>query len=183
MIKEINDDTRDSMAKVIETLQRDLSRTRTGRANLSILDGIRVDYYGTSTPLNQVAALTVVDPRMISIKPWDKSLIAIIEKSIIASDLGLNPNSDGEMLRLPIPPLTQERRMELAKGVRKQGEDAKISIRNIRRDAKTLLDALEGISEDDVTRAHKAVQDTTDEHVKKVDEVISKKEKEITDIQ
>ncbi|GMV43648.1 MAG: ribosome-recycling factor [Myxococcales bacterium] len=182
MIKEIIDDTRDSMGKVIENLQRDLTRTRTGRANLSILDGIRVDYYGTSTPLNQVAALTVVDPRMISIKPWDKSLLPIIEKAIISSDLGLNPGSDGELLRLPIPPLTQERRQELAKGVRKQGEDAKIAIRNIRRDAKTLLDDLDGVSEDDVTRAHKSVQDTTDEHVKRVDDVVAKKEKEITEI-
>lgn len=182
MINEILDDTRTSMAKVLENLQRDLSRTRTGRANLSILDGVRVDYYGTSTPLNQCAALTVVDPRMITIKPWDKSLLSIIEKAIMTSDLGLNPSSDGELLRLPIPPLTHERRLDLAKGVRKQGEDAKIAIRNIRRDAKSLLDAVEGVSEDDVTRAHKSVQDTTDEWVKKVDESVSKKEKEITDL-
>jgi ribosome recycling factor len=130
-----------------------------------------------------VAALTVADARLITIKPWDKSLISAIEKAILGGDLGLNPSSDGEMIRLPIPPLTQERRQELAKNVRKQGEDAKIAIRNIRRDAKSMLDDVEGVSEDDVTRAHKTVQDHTDDFVKKVDEVVTKKEKEITDLQ
>lgn len=182
MIREIIEDMRSTMGKVIESLQRELVKTRTGRANLSILDGVRVDYYGTSTPLNQVAALTVVDPRLITIKPWDKSLLSTIEKAIIAGDLGLNPSSDGEMLRLPIPPLTQERRQDLAKGVRKQGEEARIAIRNVRRDSKSMLDELDGISEDDVARGHKQIQDYTDEFVKRVDEIVVKKEKEITEI-
>ncbi|MBT9555368.1 MAG: ribosome recycling factor [Myxococcales bacterium] len=181
-LKDILDDCEEQMGKAIESLKRDLSRIRTGRANLAVLDGIRVEYYGSMTPLNQVAALTVADARLITVKPWDKALLTAIEKSIVASDIGLTPNNDGEIIRLPVPPLTGERRKDLAKQVGKIAEEAKVKIRNSRRDANELLKDIEGMSEDDVKRAKDLVQTKTDGFVKKVDDLTAAKEKEIMEV-
>lgn len=181
-VREILDDCRESMNKAIDSFKRDLSRIRTGRANLSILDGVRVEYFGSSTPLNQVAALTVADPRLITVKPWDKSLLSTIEKSILACDVGLTPNSDGEIIRLPIPPLTGERRKDLVKQVKKIAEDSKVTVRSCRRDARDMLGAVDSLPEDDSKRAEKSIQDTTDAYVKKVDEIAVVKEKEILEV-
>jgi len=170
------------MGKTLEALKRDLAKVRTGRANLAILDGIRVDYYGVSTPLNQVAALKIADPRLITIKPWEKGMVAPIEKAILGGDIGLTPSNDGELIRLPIPPLTQERREQLAKQVRKIGEEGRVAMRGHRRDANEMLkDAqTEGeITEDDMRRGLTRVQQLTDEHVAKTDEIVEKKEQEI----
>ena len=178
----ILDDCEDSMRKAVDAFRRDLTRIRTGRANLQILDGVRVLYYGTPTPLNQVAGLTVADARLITAKPWDRTLIPEIEKAILKADLGLTPSSDGELIRLPIPPLTGERRKELVKTVKKMGEDAKIALRAARRDANDLLKDLDGVPEDDVNRAKKDVQAKTDRYVTLVEEVGAAKEKEILEI-
>ena len=179
MFDEIMDDMSQSMDSVMEALDRDLQKTRTGRANLNMLDAIRISYYGTMTPLNQVAALAVADPRLITIKPWEKNLLIDIERAIVNSDLGITPNNDGELIRLPIPPLSQERRTTICKQVRSRGEDGKISIRNVRRDANEMLKGVEGSSEDDVKRELKRVQDATDQKVREIDEQVKTKEAEI----
>ena len=182
MVEEILADVADSFSKSLDAMHRDLNKVRTGRANLSILDDIRVDYYGSQTPLNQVAALTVADPRLITIRPWEKNMIPVVEKAIVQADIGINPNNDGEIIRLPIPPLSGERRKELVRQVRRYGEDAKVSIRNHRRDANDMLKELakEGeASEDERDRALKKVQAATDEWVGKVDEVVGAKETEL----
>jgi ribosome recycling factor len=181
-IEEILVDCDESMDKCIDSLKRELNRVRTGRANLSVLDGIRVDYYGTATPLNQVAALTVADPRLITVKPWDKNLLADIERSIQAADLGLTPGNDGEIIRLPIPPLTGERRKELVRSVGKCIEDAKIAIRNARRDANDMLKSVDSLPEDDLKKAKKSVQDRTDRFVTSVIDLGTKKETDILEI-
>jgi ribosome recycling factor len=181
IIKSLNGD----LDKGIEAFKRELGKVRTGRANLQILDGVRVDYYGTPTPLNQVASLNVADARLITIKPWERSLIPEIEKSIRAAQLGLNPQSDGELVRLPMPALTQERRQELVKVVKKMAEEAKVALRGARRDANEMLkEALKegAITEDDERKALKTVQDTTDKSVSKVDEILGKKEAEILEV-
>ena len=178
-LKAILDDCDESMKKALETLKRDLTRIRTGRANLAILDGVRVEYYGSYTPLNQVAALTVADPRLITVKPWDKALLTPIEKALVASDIGLTPNNDGEIIRLSIPPLTVERRKDLTKQVGKAAEETKVKVRTIRREANDMLKEIDGLSEDDVKRAKELVQTTTDGWIKKVDDVATVKEKEI----
>ena len=139
MIDDIILETEDKMDKAVQFLQQELSGLRTGKANPALVDTIQIDYYGTPTPLNQVAALAVPDPRLITIKPWEKSMVAEIEKVIRTSDLGIQPQSDGELIRLPIPPLTEERRKELVKGAKTKAEDAKIAIRNARRDANEML--------------------------------------------
>jgi ribosome recycling factor len=162
-----------------------LAKVRTGRANLAILDGVRVDYYGTPTPLNQVASCNVADARLITIKPWEKKLCVEIERSIREANLGLNPSSDGELVRLPIPPLTQERRKELTKVVKRMGEDAKVAMRNSRRDTKEMLEQLakDGeISDDDSAVGLKKMQTKVDEGVAKVDEIVGKKEAEILEV-
>ncbi len=185
MVDDVINEASGRFEKVIESLRRDLSRMRTGRANLAILDGIRVPYYGSPTSLNSVAALNVADARLITVKPWDKTLITAIEKAIIAADIGINPSSDGELIRLPIPALTGERRKELVKIVRKSGEEAKVALRTIRREANELLKAAkdEGdLPEDDYNRGLKKIQDKTDEYGKKADEAVTAKEKEITEI-
>lgn len=166
-------------------LKRELARVRTGRANVNLLDGVRVSYYGQPTPINQVASLQIPEPRMIMIKPWDLSALKDIERALLQSDLGLNPSSDGNLIRLQIPALTEERRKELVRKVHKLGEEAKISVRNNRRDANGLLKNLQrdaDISEDDMNRALKKVQDHTDEAVKKVDAIIAEKESELLEI-
>ena len=165
--------------KVIENFEKELSRVRTGRANLALLEGLKVEYYGVPTPLNQVAALTVADPRLITIRPWDKKLIQAIEKAIAIADLGLTPNNDGDVIRLPIPALTTERRKDLAKQVKRLGEDCKVSLRNTRRDVKSKLERTEGLPEDDQKRALEKIEKETERYVKDADAIAAKKEKEI----
>ncbi|MEJ2165938.1 MAG: ribosome recycling factor [Desulfobacterales bacterium] len=182
MIESIYTETRESMEKSIAALERDLKRLRTGRASLSILDGIKVDYYGTMTPLNQMATLAVPESRLITIQPWDMSMIKEIEKALLKSDLGLTPSNDGKIIRIAIPPLTEERRKELVKVVHKMCEDYKISLRNIRRDSNDLLKSMKKdgeISEDDLYKAQDQVQKITDEQIKVIDACFKDKEKEI----
>jgi len=170
------------MGKSIDALENELKRVRTGRASLNILDGIRVDYYGTPTPLNQMASLSVPESRLIVIQPWDATVIKDIEKALLASDLGLTPSSDGKLIRLAIPPLTEERRKELVKVIGKMCEDYKVAIRNIRRDSNEFLKMAkkEGdISEDDLFKGQDKVQEITDEFVKRIDSIFKEKEKEI----
>lgn len=185
MLNDITTDCEEGMKKAIDAFKRDLAKIRTGRASTSMLDGIRVDYYGTPTPVNQVATITVVDARLISIKPWEKNMIPVIDKAIRASDLGLNPVPDSDLVRLPIPPLTQERRKDLAKVVKKQTEEARVAVRAARRDAMDLVKEAEkdgDISEDEKKNGEKQIQDLTDKYVAMVDEVATAKEKEIMEL-
>ncbi len=179
MFKEILDDARQHMQRALESLRNQFARVRTGRANPALLEGIRVEYYGVLTPITQVASVSTADAHLIVIKPWDKSLLQPIEKAIVQSDLGLNPGSDGEVLRVPIPPLSQERREQLVKQVRKLAEDARVAVRGARREANELVKELEGVSEDDVQRALKEIQKLTDQFIAKVDEALRAKEAEI----
>jgi ribosome recycling factor len=182
MIESIYQDTTENMQKSIAALKKDLKRVRTGRASLSLLDGIKVDYYGTLTPLNQVATLAVPESRLITIQPWDATVIKEIEKAILKSDLGLTPSSDGKILRIAIPPLTEQRRKELVKVVHKVCEEYKVSIRNIRRDSNEMVKDLkkEGeISEDHAFKSQEKIQKITDDHIQLVDECFKEKEKEI----
>lgn len=182
MIDEIYDETRQGMQKSIKALKQELTRVRTGRASLSLLDGIRVDYYGTLTPLNQMASLSVPESRLITIQPWDTNMLKEIEKAILKSDLDLTPTNDGKIIRISIPPLTEERRKQLVKVVSKICEDFKIAVRNIRRDSNDMLKSLKkdgDISEDDAFKAQDRVQEITDEHIKLIDDVYNEKEKEI----
>ncbi len=182
MLDDIYQDTRESMDKTIASLDKELNRVRTGRANLSLLDGIRVDYYGTLTPLNQMASLSVPESRLITIQPWDATVIKEIEKAILKSDLGLTPSNDGKIIRIAIPPLTEERRKQLAKSVHKTCEDHKVAIRNLRRDANEMLKSLKkdgDISEDDAFRGQDQVQKITDEFIAQIDAIYKDKEKEI----
>ncbi len=182
MIADIHEDTTDRMGKTITALENELKRVRTGRASLSLLDGIRVDYYGTMTPLNQMATLAVPESRLITIQPWDASVLKDIEKAVLKSDLGLTPSNDGKIIRLAIPPLTEERRKELVKVVHKMCEDHKVAARNIRRDANDLLKSLKkdgDISEDDAFKAQDEVQKITDTFIQKIDDIYKEKEKEI----
>ncbi len=186
MKDEIISELKDKGEEAMKALRAALTRIRTGRANLSILDNIRVEYYGTKSPLNQVAQLKVEDPRLITVKPFDKSLLGEIEKVLrSASDLGISPQNDGEKIMLPIPALTEERRKEFVKGAKAKGEDAKISIRNARREANETLKALEkdgDLPEDDAKKAIGEVQKITDEFVKTVDATVTAKEKEIMEV-
>ena len=182
MIESTFNETRDRMGKSITALEKELKRVRTGRASLSLLDGIKVDYYGTTTPLNQMASLSVPESRLINIQPWDVSVIKDIEKAILKSSLGLTPSNDGKLIRISIPPLTEQRRKELVKVVNKIGEDSKIAVRNIRRDSNELLKGFKNdgdISEDDAFKAQEQVQKITDEYIKQIDEICKEKEKEI----
>ncbi len=185
MINDITTDSEDGMKKAIDSFKRDLQKVRTGRANTSMLDGIKVDYYGTPTPVNQVATVQVVDARLITVKPWEKSMLAVIDKAIRASDLGINPVADSELVRLPIPPLTQERRKELAKVVNKQTEEARVAVRSARRDAMDMIKDAEKdkeITEDQRKDGEKRVQDLTDKYIAMVDDIAKAKEKEIMDL-
>jgi ribosome recycling factor len=185
MVNDVLKDLQASLDKGIEAFRRELGKVRTGRANLAILDGVKVDYYGTPTPLNQVASLNVPDARLITIKPWEKTLIPEIEKAIRAGQLGLNPNSDGEIVRVPMPPLTEERRKDLAKTVKKMAEEAKVAQRAHRRDANEMLkDFLKDkqITEDEEKAGLKKVQDATDASITKIDEISAKKEAEIMEV-
>ena len=178
-------DTSARMERSIEAFRKELGKVRTGRASFSLLDGVKVDYYGTPTPLQQVGTLSVPESRMITVTPWDTKMIWPIEKAIQGSGLGLNPASDGKMVRIPIPPLTEERRKELAKMVRKMAEDARVAVRNVRREAIEKLKDREKkkeISEDLVKRGQERIQKETDAHVKKVDEILKSKEQEILEV-
>jgi len=182
MIESLFQEARESMGKSITALQNELKRVRTGRASLSILDGIRVDYYGTPTPLNQIASLSVPESRLITLQPWDVSVIKEIEKAIMKSDLGLTPSSDGKIIRISIPPLTEDRRKKLVKVVNKMCEDYKVAVRNIRREANELIKGLKKdgeISEDDAFKAQERVQKITDEQIKLIEGIYKDKEKEI----
>ena len=185
MVSEVMDECRGSMDKVVDALKRELGRVRTGRASLTLLDGIKIDYFGTLTPLNQVASLAIPESRMITIQPWDSSVIPAIEKAINKSDLGINPNSDGKQIRLAIPRPTEERRRELVKVVKKIAETSKISLRSSRRDAIEMLKSLEkdkDITEDENKKGQTEIQKITDEFVKKVDDITDEKEKEVMSI-
>ena len=185
MLNDVYADSRDRMKKVIENLEREFKRVRTGRASVALLDGIRVDYYGTPTPLNQIATLTVPEPRSITIQPWDATVIGDVEKSILKSELGLTPMNDGKMVRINIPPLTEERRRDLVKVVRKMAEESKVALRNIRRDSNEMLKDLKkdkAISEDEQFRGQDEVQKITDEFIKQADAVYAGKEKEILEV-
>jgi len=182
MIESVYRDSKDNMGKVIEALKKELKRVRTGRASLSLLDGIKVDYYGTLTPLNQLATLAAPESRLITIQPWDTTVIKEIEKAVLKSDLGLPPSSDGKIVRIAIPPLTEQRRKELVKVVHKISEEYKVSVRNLRRDANELIKDIKKdgkISEDDAFKSQEKIQKITDEHIKLVDACYKEKEKEI----
>jgi ribosome recycling factor len=185
MAEDIVDELRKRIHKTLDDLRRELAKVRTGRANPALLDGVRVDYYGQMSPLNNVSNVTVADPRLIVIKPWEKSMIPVIEKAINAAGLGVNAQSDAEVVRVPIPPLTEERRREFVKLVKHKGEEHKIAIRNERRDAKEMIEEAvkEGeLTEDDGKKAMEKVQTEVDNGVKKVDEVIASKEKDLMQV-
>jgi ribosome recycling factor len=184
-VKEIETNARTRMEKVLSDLQHDMAAVRTGRASVSLLDSVRADYYGTPTPLNQLATLHVPEPALITLQPWDVSQIGAIEKSIRAADLGLNPSNDGKLIRVPIPPLTEERRRELAKKLHVIAEDHRVAMRNIRRDANENVKKLlkdKTISEDDDRRAHDEIQKLTDGHIQKLDQAVKAKEKEVMEL-
>ncbi len=185
MIKDILKTEENKMIKTIEHLKEELKSVRSGKASISLLDNIKVDYYGNMVPLSQVAALHTPDPKTITVKPWDKNLIPVIEKEIMKSSLGLNPNNDGTIIRIPIPAPSEEQRREYVKIAKKMGEEAKIAIRNIRRDGISKIKEDEKnklISEDDSKRAQNEIQKLTDKYVKMVDDIIDKKEKEIMEV-
>ena len=178
-------DLKGRIDRALEDLKRELAKIRTGRASLSLLEGVRVNYYGTPTPLSGVASLAVPEPRLITVKPWEKGLLKDVEKALREANLGLTPMNDGEIIRLPIPPLTEERRKEIAKQVKTKGEDHKVAIRNQRRDAKELIEVAEkdgDISGDDAKKALEKMQKETDDGVKKVDEIIVAKEKDVMQV-
>jgi ribosome recycling factor len=185
VVKDILANSEDSMKKSIANLQHELAGIRTGKANPALLDSIKVNYYGQLTPLKQVASIAVPDHRLITVQPWDKTLVPEVEKAIQGSELGLNPQSDGTLIRLPIPPLTEERRKELVKLVKRIGEDCKIAVRNIRRDTNDKIKKLEKdheISEDELHTRQEEVQKMTDKYIERVDEVIDAKEQEVLEI-
>ncbi len=182
---DVLNDLQSRISKTLEDLKRELASIRTGRASLHLLDGVRVDYYGTPTPLNQVATLAVADARLITVKPWEKNMIPVIEKAVRDANLGLNPMSDKDLVRVPVPPLTEERRREIVKQVKHKGEEHKVAIRNERRDAKELLGVAEtdgDISQDEAKKALEKMQKATDEGVKKVDEIVVAKEKDVMQV-
>ncbi|PID60520.1 MAG: ribosome recycling factor [Ignavibacteriae bacterium] len=184
-MNEIIKDAKTRMDKSIEAFRNEISKIRTGKATTALLDGIKVDYYGTLTPLNQTANVSVLDSHTLSITPWDKNMVTLIDKAILTADLGFNPVSDGTNIKVPIPPLNEERRKEMVKLVKKFGEDAKVAIRNIRRDANDHLKKSEKnkeLSEDLRHDAEADVQKYTDEHTKKIDEMIKHKEEEIMEV-
>jgi ribosome recycling factor len=185
MYNDVIKKARSGMDKAVDALKKDMTKVRTGRASTALLDDVMVDYYGTPTPLNQVGTLAVPEPRMITIQPWEKKLLSEIEKAIFKADLGLNPSSDGQIIRIAIPPMTEERRKEMGKVVRKMGEDAKVAVRGARREANDGMKKLEKgkeISADDLKRGEKETQDLTDSFVARVDELVVAKEKEIMEI-
>mgnify|MGYP000355564417 CR=1 FL=1 len=185
MIEDIKQDARDRMGKSIESLKQSLSKVRTGRAHPSLLDHLTVDYYGSEVPISQVANISVEDARTLMVTPWEKQMVQVIEKAIMKSDLGLNPATAGTVMRIPMPPLTEESRRNLVKIVRQDGEGTKVAIRNIRRDANAHIKELlreKEISEDDERKAEHSIQEITDLAVTKVDEIVAEKEQELLEI-
>lgn len=185
MLADIKKDARSRMNKSLDALRHELAKIRTGRAHPSLLEHVHVDYYGSEVPIGQAASVTVEDARTLSVTPWDKSMVGKIEKAILTSDLGLNPSTAGLVIRIPLPPLTEERRRELGKIVHHEGENAKIAIRNIRRDANGQLKELlkeKEITEDESRRAEQDIQEVTDLAVLKVDEIVAEKETELLEI-
>ncbi|HEX7048391.1 MAG TPA: ribosome recycling factor [Gammaproteobacteria bacterium] len=185
MIEDLKKDASKRMDKSVESFRTELTRIRTGRAHTSLLDHITVDYYGSEVPLSQVANISAEDSRTLMVQPWERQMVAVIEKAIMTSDLGLNPATAGQIIRVPLPPLTEERRRDLIKVVRAEAENARVSVRNVRRDVlgdiKDLLKEKE-ISEDDERRAQDDVQKLTDRHVAEIDQMLAKKEQELLEI-
>jgi ribosome recycling factor len=185
MLADIKKDARTRMGKSLDSLRHELAKIRTGRAHPSLLEHIHVDYYGSQVPINQAANVSVDDARTLAVTPWDKNMVQVIEKAILTSDLGLNPSTAGQVIRIPLPPLTKERRLELGKVVHNEGENAKIAIRNIRRDAnhhlKELLKEKE-ITEDEERRTEGEIQQITDEAVNQVDQIVAEKEQDLLEI-
>jgi ribosome recycling factor len=182
MIDDIYQETTDKMGKAIESLKREMQKVRTGRASLNLFDGVKVDYYGTPTPLNQMASLAIPESRLITIQPWDVTAIKEIEKAILKANLGLTPTNDGKLVRISIPPLTEQRRKEIAKQIHKTCEDHKVGVRNIRRDSNDLFKELKKdgeIAEDDMFKAQDRVQKLTDDFIKQIETIYKEKEKEI----
>lgn len=185
MIDEILKDAEQRMKKSIESMRSEMAKIRTGRASPALIDHLTVDYYGTATPINQVANISVQDARTLAVQPWEKNMVPVVEKAIMEANLGVNPVTAGELIRIPMPPLTEERRKEMVKVAAAEGESGKVAIRNIRRDAnhdfKSLLKEKE-ISEDDDKRAHESVQQLTDKYVEDIDRIVSEKEAEILQV-
>ena len=185
MINEVLEETRDRMGKSQKAFETELGKVRTGRASQSMLDNVRVDYYGTQTPLPQMATVSVPESRLLTVKPWDASVINEVEKAILKANLGLTPSNDGKLIRISIPPLTEERRKEIVKSVAKTCEEFKVAVRNIRRDSNEMLKDLQkegDISEDESFKAQKQVQDFTHASIKKLDDIFAAKEKEILEV-
>lgn len=185
MVNDIRHDAEKRMKKTVEALQHEMTKIRTGRANASLLDHVQVDYYGSLTPLNQVSNVTVSDARTLLVTPWEKSMVAAVEKAILNSDLGLNPATAGAAIRVPMPALTEERRKEMIRVVRAEAEQGRISIRNIRRDANHQLKEMvkeKEISEDDERRANENIQKLTDQYIAEIDQVLSRKENDLMEI-
>ncbi len=182
MKNQVVTDTGKKMDKAVAAFERDLAHVRTGRASSALLEGITVDYYGTQMPLNQVATIAVPESRLITVQPWDNNILADIEKAIMSSDLGLTPSNDGKIIRVSIPPLTEERRKDLVKVVKKMAEDSRVAVRNCRRDAMDKLKTQKKdkeISEDEMYKLQDDIQKITDQHIKEIDDILQKKEKEI----
>ena len=185
MIDEVMQDLDESLGKAIAALRRELSKVRTGRAHPSILDRIRVDYYGVATPLQQMSTITVPDPRLLVVKAWERGQVKAIDKAIRESELGLNPQVDGDLIRIPIPPLTEERRREMVKMTKRHGEEGKVTVRKHRRDVMSLLNDLqkEGeVSEDEADRARKKVEEVVADKVKEVDKIVAERESDIMEV-
>ena len=185
MLDDVLKELQSSVAKAHEALKRELTKLRAGRANTSLLDGIRVDYYGTATPLSQMANVNVPEPRLLTVKPWDKSMMKAVEKALRESDLGFNPQSDGDLIRIPLPPLTEERRKEFVKIARKYGEECKVSVRKARHEALDMLDEIDtagDASADDVDRAKKKAEEIVSDANKQTDSFVSHKEKDILEV-
>ncbi|MCF8086477.1 MAG: ribosome recycling factor [Desulfotignum sp.] len=185
MIDEVVEETRDRMGKTQKAFVKEMAKVRTGRASQSMLDSVKVDYYGTQTPLPQMATVSIPESRLITVKPWDISVINSVEKAILKANLGLTPSNDGKLIRISIPPLTEERRKEIAKNVSKICEDYKVAVRNIRRDSNDMLKELQKdgeISEDDSFKGQKQVQELTDDYIQQLDDIFAEKEKEILEI-
>ena len=185
MVEETLEELRSAIGKAHEALKREMAKIRTGRAHPSLLDSLRVDAYGSPTPISQLATVNVPEARMITIKPWDKSQIKAIEKAIVQSPLGLNPQNDGDLIRVPMPPLSEERRKELVKLAKRSGEETKVTIRKARHDAKELIETLvddKEIGEDDGTRAQKDIEEAVQKAVAEVDNIVARREKDILEV-
>jgi ribosome recycling factor len=185
IVDDVNSDLKSRIDSTLDALRKEFSRIRTGRANLSILDGIRVDYYGSPTPLSGVANMTVADPRLIVVRPWDRKMVPAIDRALREANIGINPVSDGEIIRLPIPQLTEERRRDIVKQVKVKGEEHKVAVRNVRRDANDMLKEYQKdgeITEDELKKALERVQKETDAGIQSIDELVAKKEKEVMEV-